>query len=136
MAVLFILYLAVLLRITVFRHNFDIHCRFQNGVFNLSLFADYIPMLRQGKWGLFIYLFGGNLAWFIPFGWFVYCLRGMGSIRGAVLLGFLFSFMIEALQYVFGTGVSEVDDLVLNTLGAWIGAMLGRLFARRRRAGR
>lgn len=42
------------------------------------------------------------------------------------LLGLLFSFAIELLQYVFGTGISELDDLILNSLGAWIGAVPGK----------
>ena len=28
------------------------------------------------------------------------------------------------MQYVFGTGVSDLDDLVLNSLGAWSGALI------------
>lgn len=33
--------------------------------------------------------------------------------------------IIETLQYIFGTGVSELDDLVLNTMGAGLGAWYG-----------
>jgi len=39
------------------------------------------------------------------------------------------------MQFIFGTGVSELDDLVLNTLGTLIGAVmvwgLRRLFVLR-----
>lgn len=43
---------------------------------------------------------------------------------------------IETMQYIFGTGVSELDDLVLNTLGTWAGTenvRMYRLFRCRRR---
>ena len=41
-----------------------------------------------------------------------------------VLIGFLVSLLIETLQYVLGTGVSELDDLILNTFGCMTGALL------------
>jgi glycopeptide antibiotics resistance protein len=37
---------------------------------------------------------------------------------------FIFSFTIEISQYVFRKGVTEVDDLILNTIGAIIGYLL------------
>ena len=40
-----------------------------------------------------------------------------------VLAGFLFSLTIESLQYLFGTGYSELDDLILNTAGVFAGAV-------------
>jgi glycopeptide antibiotics resistance protein len=41
-----------------------------------------------------------------------------------VFYGFLLSAMIETLQFILGTGVSELDDLILNTFGVWIGAKI------------
>ena len=41
-----------------------------------------------------------------------------------ILCGFGLSLLIELLQFVFGTGVSEVDDLILNTLGTLIGFVI------------
>ncbi len=49
------------------------------------------------------------------------------SIWLIVLTGFAFSLIIESMQYFWGTGISEADDLILNTLGTFIRAMLGRL---------
>jgi glycopeptide antibiotics resistance protein len=42
-------------------------------------------------------------------------------------MGFVLSFIIEFLQFAFGVGVSEVDDLILNTLGTYIGFQIFRL---------
>lgn len=73
-----------------------------------------------------VYLFVGNIIWFVPFGFY---LRHFGKVRKLWqiwLLGLLFSFAIEFLQYVFGTGISELDDLILNSFGAWIGAIPGK----------
>ncbi|MEH2929030.1 VanZ family protein [Candidatus Ventrimonas sp. KK005] len=69
-----------------------------------------------------MYLFVGNIVWFIPFGAFWYGIGIRRDMRRILLLGFLFSLTIETLQFVFGTGVTELDDLILNTFGVWVGA--------------
>lgn len=122
--ILFLLYLSIVLRITVFRSTFTLQNLCQNGRIVLTLFEGYIDLIRRGDWFAFTYLFFGNIIWFVPFGM---CLQYMGKQRellNIAISGFLFSLLIETLQYVFGTGFSELDDLVLNTLGAWIGGGL------------
>lgn len=121
---LFLVYLAVLFRITVFRPGIRLENLFENGSINLSLFTGYIPLVTGGHWWMFCYLFLGNIIWFVPFGLFVKRI-GRQSFAKTVLFGFCLSLTIEVLQYVFGTGYSELDDLVLNTLGAAVGALAG-----------
>lgn len=120
--VLFWIYLAVLFKITVFRSGFGTHGLFENGSLNLSLFTGYLPLLKAGNWDRFIYLFLGNIIWFVPFGMYLKWRDKNKSFLQIAFWGFLFSLMIECLQYAFGTGYSELDDLILNTLGAWLGA--------------
>ena len=123
LCILFWLYIILVLRITVFRSSFSPDNLMQKGIVNFTLFEDYAPLIRYGDWYHFIYLFFGNIVWFIPFGMY---LRYTGRIKNIFLItgiGFLFSLTIESLQYVFGTGYSELDDLILNTLGVWIGAV-------------
>lgn len=120
--ILFAVYIAAVLRITVFRSGFQITRMFQGGQWNLTLFQAYIPLIRQQNWHRFIYLFAGNIVWFVPFGVYLQYKKRADSILRISAYGFLFSLMIETLQYVFGTGYSELDDLILNTLGAGLGA--------------
>ena len=42
------------------------------------------------------------------------------------MIGFAFalSVLIETLQYLLGSGVTEVEDVILNTLGAALGTLL------------
>lgn len=119
---LFWLYLLLLFRITVFRTGFGVQNLFQKGSINLTLFRDYLPLLKEGHWFRFLYLFMGNILWFIPFG--IYTIWTGRIKRGwkAVCLFFFLSLFIETMQYCFGTGISEADDLILNTFGTWIGA--------------
>lgn len=133
---LFCIYIIAVLRITVFRSDFSF-CNFmKNGSINISLFKDYIPIISQRKWFMFIYLFFGNIIWFVPFGMYLEYFHKYKSIWTVIISGFLFSFVIESLQYVFGTGYSELDDLILNTSGAFAGAVfvkLGRSFLKSRK---
>jgi glycopeptide antibiotics resistance protein len=119
----FWVYLAVLLRITVFRAGFWSHEVFSGEIVWVP-FQD-IFLLASTAPGRFIYLFVGNIVWFVPFGFLLPRLTGWGA--GVVGLAFLLSLLIETLQFVLGTGVSEVEDLILNTLGGGIGYLFHRL---------
>ena len=120
-----LLWIAVLLQITVFRNG----C-FSNGFFSgqveWNTFAYYMKLVRIGNWRYFSYLFFGNLIWFVPAG-ILTKLKG-GQLWQAVLMGFLLSLSIETAQFVVGSGISELDDLILNTLGALLGYLGAALY--------
>lgn len=123
----FILYMLVLLRITVFRSTLSFDYLFLKGNVNLTFFESYIALLQERNWWNLTYLFVGNIIWFLPLGLY---LSWQGKIKKAwqiTLLGLAVSFIIESLQFVFGTGVSDVDDLILNAFGTWCGVMLWKL---------
>lgn len=130
---IFTFYVVFLLMITVFRQNFDFQNFFQNGTLNLSPFTDLFRILNEGDIKSFIYLCGGNIVWFIPFGLLFPLLFPSRPNGFSVLLsGFLLSLLIEFLQYAFGTGVSETDDLILNSAGVLVGYLLYLCFNRRK----
>ena len=108
-------WLAVLFRITVFRPGCFSHGLF-SGRIEWDAFAYYLKLARAGMWRYFTYLFVGNLIWFVPAGVLVR-LRG-GKLWQAALAGLGLSLVVETMQFVLGSGVSELDDLILNTLGA------------------
>ena len=121
---IFIIYLAALFRITVFRSGFDFSNAFSGGEVNLVPFVDLLKVFAADK-RTFVYLFFGNMIWFVPFG---FLLRRITAIKAEkiILLGFCLSFFIETMQLVFGVGVFETDDLLLNTFGAALGAKIMR----------
>lgn len=87
----------------------------------------------------------GNIILFLPVGMLVVLARdafapravrapsarGGKSLLVAGAYGFLVSLTIEITQFIFALGYSDVDDLLLNTIGAvcgaWIAVTLGRL---------
>ena len=130
-----VLYLAVLLKITVFRADFLKYELFSNGTIQYIPLLNFLNILRDGRYLYFIYLFAGNIVWFIPFGFGLAVMTGQsGSALKIMLFGLLLSLIIEFLQFMFGTGISETDDLILNTFGALLGYLLYRLYMRIKRA--
>lgn len=129
---LLILYLLVLLRITVFRSDFGTHPLFRDGEILWIPFVSLYRILKNSV-GYFLYLFIGNLIWFVPLGLLLPVLIPCG--KKVIGYGFLLSLAIEFSQFMFGTGVTEVEDLILNTLGCAIGyglyLLICRLFRRK-----
>lgn len=71
----------------------------------------------------------GNIILFIPFGFLVpIAFKSLRTkVMGTTFLGMLFSILIESSQYLFTYRVSNIDDVILNTLGAFIGAVMIRI---------
>lgn len=115
---LLLVYLGLLLRITVFRDSFGSHPLLQDGKILWVPFVELFRIARNST-SFFLYLFLGNLVWFVPLGLLLPLLTGCG--RWVILWSLLLSLFIEVCQFIFGTGVSETEDLILNTLGGAIG---------------
>ena len=117
---LFVIWLAALFRITVFRDGCFSHglC---SGRVEWVPFLYLAKLLRIGYYRYFCYLFFGNLIWFVPAA--LLCLLGVSRLR-AICFAFALSVLIETLQYLLGSGVTEVEDVILNTLGAALGTLL------------
>ena len=65
-----------------------------------------------------------NMVMFVPFG-IVYCYYQKNfCIYKAIGLSFLTTLLIEAAQFVFKTGVVDIDDLMINTMGSLVGIFL------------
>ena len=90
---------------------------------NISL----IPLSDEKNLRFFLQL-GLNAAMFAPFGFLLPVLwRKCRKWKVTVLAGFLLSLTIEVLQ-MFCFRATDVDDLLMNTLGAFLGYCLAWLF--------
>lgn len=65
----------------------------------------------------------GNFLLFIPLS-FVFMLVCKTADRNTIFYAFLFSLSIELLQYLFKKGVADVDDIILNVAGAFVGMLV------------
>ncbi len=67
----------------------------------------------------------GNIAMFIPVGIFwPMCFKKLKNVGTAVLAGGGLSLFIEISQLLFYDRCTDIDDLMLNTFGVFIGAVL------------
>lgn len=66
----------------------------------------------------------GNFILFIPYTFILVILFNYKNIRLILLSVLLLSLSIETLQYVFRVGVADIDDLLLNTAGGWVGTLV------------
>lgn len=67
-----------------------------------------------------------NYILFIPLGFLLYLCSGEKFGLRVVLAGFLLSALIELIQLTFKIGVFEFDDMIGNTIGCLIGAVIGK----------
>ena len=78
----------------------------------------------------------GNVIGFMPFGFILPLVSNRFRKWYMVLLcGFLLTLLVESVQLITGIGIFDVDDMILNTMGALLGylvylpaARIGRSF--------
>jgi glycopeptide antibiotics resistance protein len=72
----------------------------------------------------------GNILIFIPLGIYFALFRKDAKISANMLFVFLTSLSVEIIQFVLGIGASDIDDIILNCLGGFIGIMIYKGLAR------
>jgi glycopeptide antibiotics resistance protein len=69
-----------------------------------------------------------NILLFVPFGFLLPCIwKKYESLLKTALTGFAFSLIIELSQLLNRNRVTDIDDLIMNTLGVFIGWAIFRL---------
>lgn len=77
----------------------------------------------------------GNVLCFVPFGMLVpYNFERLWHPAGVAALSCLFSAFIETIQLTFRVGCFDVDDIILNTLGGFLGAVGYLVWKKRERS--
>ena len=81
--------------------------------------------------GAFLLNIVGNVVAFMPCGFLLPAIsRRCRRPQGTLIVGLLISFIIECTQLAFAVGSFDVDDMLLNTLGAVAGFYLNRFVHR------
>lgn len=130
---IFVIYLAALYQITVVRSGirWDELFSMKRGIETIQLMP-IITTLRELEAGLwdFIYPVVGNMLWFLPLGFLLGVLKPRISFGTVTIYSYLVSLSIELLQWFFGSGISDIDDIIFNVAGAVIGLAAFRLMRR------
>lgn len=109
---------------------------FWNGIFHFSPFhgdINLIPFVESwsllcyyathGMWKAILINFPGNIVMFLPIGFFAGLLMDKSTWYKSTLSAFFLSLFIEIFQLFVSRG-TDVDDLILNTIGGLIGHWL------------
>ena len=79
----------------------------------------------------FMYFFRnfiGNIVIFVPFGMLMPCaFDRCAKLWKTALCGFATSFLIESFQLITKIGIFDVDDIIMNTAGVFVGYLIYRL---------
>jgi glycopeptide antibiotics resistance protein len=127
-----ILYLSILLYIVFFARRRRGKILFQHSEWNIKpvkgkwwYIQSWATLHPQIKYG-FIENLVGNIILFVPFSFFLFFLFQLQKFRNNILLSCLVSICIELVQFITGKGVADIDDVLLNTLGAVVGFVLSK----------
>lgn len=111
----FCVYMAVLIVITFLSRESGS----RSDVLDLELFSTWGINDRNNAFVI------ENVLLFIPYGlFFCWNFPRRWKVLRCTFLGAVISLGIEAMQLVTGRGYFQIDDIVTNTLGAFIGALL------------
>lgn len=110
---LFAAYLLILLWLVLFKFSYDpfaVPRDFQTRSLNL------IPFTRAHRSEMI-----SNLVAFIPFGVMLGVNFKHVLCRYKIIAIFAFSLAVEIIQYALAIGVADITDIIMNTLGGFIG---------------
>ena len=134
--VLFILYLCLLAYFMFFSESFGRTDQKRDYAYNLVPFLEigrYFKYYRVLGFQIFMINNVGNITAFAPFGFILPIIsRRSRKWYNTVMFGFVFSLILETLQLVSRVGSFDVDDMLLNTLGAAIGFLSHRFIQKAR----
>lgn len=135
----FICYMILLVYFLFFSEEYGRTEPYETYKYNFELFKEIKRYwYNREKIGTLLFLINlvGNVVVFMPFGFLVPVMyreqrkdvvfRGhyFRSMLFVLLLGFLFSLVIEFVQLVTKVGCFDVDDLLLNTSGVLLGYII------------
>ncbi|MBQ8496821.1 MAG: VanZ family protein [Clostridia bacterium] len=94
----------------------------------------YIKFIcRKQNWDSFrlaFYNIGGNLILFLPMGFFLPLLFPRMRKFSRIMLNIgCMIFMTEILQALLRLGIPDVDDVIFNFIGAWVGYGINKRFS-------
>lgn len=115
----FVLYIFLLTWIIVFKFRIDIRNLRYLRTINL------IPFKENDLKEILI-----NIFLFIPYGMYLRELTKKKSLTVGIII--LTSFIFEVLQYILHIGISDITDVMMNTLGGMIGILLISILEKKR----
>lgn len=95
---------------------------------NLLTLAPVLTTVRFIKetvsWRAIVIIVLGNIVMFIPFGFLGWVFPQLSGLKKLIFTFVSAIVIVEWLQYFTRMGIFEIDDILLNTFGVWIGWLI------------
>ena len=128
--VFFIGYLVLALYFMFFSESLDRTKISDDYRYNLELFHEikrFWNMRYTYGWHVTLVNLLGNIICFMPFGFLLPTVsksKVFKNVIGVTMFAFIFSLSIETAQLLAKVGAFDVDDILLNTIGGFLGYIL------------
>lgn len=76
------------------------------------------------RWWDIIRIVAGNVVMFMPFGFLGWIFPELKNLKNNLFTFVAAITIVEALQYFTRLGIFEVDDIILNTFGVFLGFLI------------
>lgn len=132
--VFFIIYIIFLLRITFFKqvtlnNLFSAIGASERTISIIPFKSIYDMVVSNTSIGRIIENVFGNTVLFIPFG-ILFPIIFNKKHKEVLCAAIIFSLLIEITQFIFALGSTDVDDLIFNVLGAYIGYFVSSIISK------
>lgn len=85
----------------------------------------YIIDINKYKPNVWFFNLFGNILAFMPMGFFLPIIfHSLQSFKRITTITFLISSLLEFIQFLLKLGITDIDDVILNTLGGLLGYLL------------
>lgn len=128
---IFFIYFLGVLYFTVFKQGMISISFDKYSYINLVPLKETMKMFAENFMGVgnAIYNVVGNILLFVPLGFFIPVLfKQADNLKKVLLYGFASSVSIEAIQYFTAINITDIDDVIFNTMGAGLGFICYRIF--------
>lgn len=83
------------------------------------------------SWKEIVTIVVGNVVMFIPFGFLGWVFPKLQDLQNLLFTFISAITIVEALQYFSRMGIFEVDDIILNTFGVFLGFLMKNFIEKR-----
>jgi len=126
--ILFLIYMAFLVYFLFFAEEYSRNIVTEHYRYNYTPFEEIVRFWQyRHQLGMQAFTLNiiGNVVAFVPFGLFVPIIsRGLRKTWKIIMLGALLSAVIEVVQLMTRVGTCDIDDVILNTIGAIVGYLI------------
>ena len=88
--------------------------------------SEYLFSTHFNLWIAMIEVFG-NIVLFIPLGMYLQMFMSNKNILNCIMMICSISLGVEITQYILGIGHTDIDDVILNTIGGLCGVLIYRI---------